>query len=474
MARPRTQVTRVLVIALPVLLVLAVVTLGGSLFAPGYASQLAGGPSIGWRPGKPAAPAPQVLAALGADAPAPTPDGVSVALKPKLADAALGSHTVVSVADLATGQQLYDQESTAPTVPASTLKVLTAVSALKARGPTYRLETKAVAGAAPGEVVLVGGGDPTLGGGEKRTFADGARLDDLAAQVKKALGGTPPTKVVVDSSLFGAPYSGPGWDPDVEAPSPNAAPITALMIDGGRVSPANPHGPFNRVAEPDLVAGRSFAAALGVPAGAVSRGTAPAGANQLGAVQSPPMERLVELMLVESDNVIAESLARQVALAKNQPATFAGGATAMTGVLGELGLPVDGVVLADGSGLSRLNRVTPKLLTQALLLATKDDHPELRAVFPGLPVAGYSGTLQIRYRKAGSGAAVAGLVRAKTGSLGGISAVAGILVDADGRALAFSMIADKVLDNGATPTTASPSQEALDRVTTALAACGCH
>src|SRR5690242_3547178 len=121
MGRPRTQATRVLVIALPVLLVLAVVTLGGSLFAPGYAGQLAGGPSLGWHPGKPVAPAALVLGALGADAPAPTADGVSTALKPKLTDPALGSHTVVSVADLATGQQLYDQESTAPTVPASTL-----------------------------------------------------------------------------------------------------------------------------------------------------------------------------------------------------------------------------------------------------------------------------------------------------------------------------------------------------------------
>jgi D-alanyl-D-alanine carboxypeptidase/D-alanyl-D-alanine-endopeptidase (penicillin-binding protein 4) len=183
------------------------------------------------------------------------------------------------------------------------------------------------------------------------------------------------------------------------------------------------------------------------------------------------VERLVELMLVESDNVIAECLARQVALARNQPATFAGAATAMRALLGEMGLRVDGVVLGDGSGLSRLNRVTPALLTDALLLAAKADHPELRVLFPGLPVGGYSGTLRDRYRKPGGGAAAAGQIRAKTGSLSGTSAIAGIVVDADGRTLVFAVIATAAPDSNAVP---SPAQEALDRVAAGLATCGCH
>jgi D-alanyl-D-alanine carboxypeptidase/D-alanyl-D-alanine-endopeptidase (penicillin-binding protein 4) len=146
----------------------------------------------------------------------------------------------------------------------------------------------------------------------------------------------------------------------------------------------------------------------------------------------------------------------------------------MKAVLGELGLPVGPLVLADGSGLSRLDRVTPALLTDALTLAGKPDHPELRGLFPGLPVAGYSGTLQTRFRKTSNGVAGAGLVRAKTGSLDKISSIAGIVVDADGRALAFAFIADQVTSGAATPTTPSPSQEALDRIVANLVACGCR
>jgi D-alanyl-D-alanine carboxypeptidase/D-alanyl-D-alanine-endopeptidase (penicillin-binding protein 4) len=143
----------------------------------------------------------------------------------------------------------------------------------------------------------------------------------------------------------------------------------------------------------------------------------------------------------------------------------------MRAVLGELGLRVDGLVLGDGSGLSRLNRATPALLTDALLLAVKPDHPELRVLFPGLPVAGYSGTLRDRYHRPAGGVAAGGQVRAKTGSLSGINAIAGILVDADGRALVFAVLANGAPDGGVPPT---PAQEALDRVAAGLAACGCR
>jgi D-alanyl-D-alanine carboxypeptidase/D-alanyl-D-alanine-endopeptidase (penicillin-binding protein 4) len=433
-------------------------------------ARLIGAPDRVWHAGTPVIPAPPVLAAAAGTAAAPTASGVAAKLGPLLNDPALGGHTNVSVVDATTGERLFDQNSGAAALPASTLKLLTATAVLKARGPAYRLATRAVAGTQQGEVVLVGGGDPTLAGGERRTFAEAARLDELAAQVRQALGGTAPTRVIIDTSLFGQAATGPGWDSDIVS-SGNASAITSLMIDGGRAAPVSAHGTSPRAAAPDVAAGQAFATALGLPPAAVARGTAPAGAAQLGVVESPPMERLVELMLVESENVIAECLARQVALARSQPATFAGAATAVRAVLGETGLPVDGLVLGDGSGLSRQNRVTPAQLTGALLLAVKPDQPELRVLFPGMPVGGYSGTLRERYRKSTSGAAAAGQVRAKTGSLSGLSAIAGIVVDADGRALVFAVIADAVPNVGGIP---SPSQEALDRVAAGLAACGCR
>src|SRR5439155_26170734 len=123
-------------------------------------------------------------------------------LRAAAADPALGSHAPISVQDVATGAQLFDRGAQTTALPASTMKLLTAVAALTARGPTYLLTTRAVAGAEPGEVVLVGGGDPSLAAGAASTYPGAARLDDLAAQVRKALGGRAPTRVGVDGTLF--------------------------------------------------------------------------------------------------------------------------------------------------------------------------------------------------------------------------------------------------------------------------------
>ena len=132
----------------------------------------------------------------------------------------------------------------------------------------------AVAGANPGEVVLVGGGDPTLAGGKTGYYPGAARLDVLAEQVRKALGGTAPTKVIVDGSLYSGPAHEPGWDSDIPTGGYGGT-ISALMIDGARNDPKSGQGYAERSAEPELAAGQAFAAALGLPASAVSAGRAP-------------------------------------------------------------------------------------------------------------------------------------------------------------------------------------------------------
>jgi D-alanyl-D-alanine carboxypeptidase/D-alanyl-D-alanine-endopeptidase (penicillin-binding protein 4) len=271
---------------------------------------------------------------------------------------------------------------------------------------------------------------------------------------------------VYDTSLFtGAPF-GP-WDADVPGGGQVSA-ITALMTDGGRVDPKINRGAA-RVPAPAQTAARQFAALLGVPATAVVPGNVAPGARELGVVQSPPLERIVELMEVDSDNVIAEALARQVAIARHQPASFEGGAAADAAVIGELGLPVNQLALADGSGLARTNKVSPSLLAKLVVLAASDDHPQLRAMLTGLPVSAYSGTLRERYRKPTAGGGAAGVVRAKTGTLQGVSAVAGMVTTVDGRPLAFAVLADAVPVGGT-----FAAQDALDRIVAALAACGCH
>jgi serine-type D-Ala-D-Ala carboxypeptidase/endopeptidase (penicillin-binding protein 4) len=430
------------------------------------AGTLAGGPTIAWSKGTPAADLAVLPASASAAAPAPGATQVAATLTPLLADRALGPNVTAHVIDVPTGEVLFGRGSDSPTTPASTIKLVTAGAALTALGPAHRFATRAVAGTEPGEVVLVGGGDSTLAAGTAGTYPDAARLTDLADQVKRAMGSTAPTRVSFDASIFGAPALGP-WDPDI-ATNGVVAPITGLMTDGGRADP-RVRGQTRRVAEPDVTAARAFAALLGVPASAVVRGSAPPGAKELGAVQSLPLIRQVEIMLTDSDNVIAESLARHVAIKRGQPATFDGGAAAQRDTIGELGLPVAELILADGSGLSRGDKVSPSVLAELVALAAKPDRPALRPVLTGLAVSAYSGTLARRFRDGNPGGEVAGSVRAKTGTLRSVSGIAGVVVTADGRQLAFAVLADNVPVGGV-----GPAEDALDRIVAALAACGCR
>jgi D-alanyl-D-alanine carboxypeptidase/D-alanyl-D-alanine-endopeptidase (penicillin-binding protein 4) len=239
------------------------------------------------------------------------------------------------------------------------------------------------------------------------------------------------------------------------------------MTDGGRADP-KVRGQTRRVADPAATAAAAFATLLGVPAGGVIAGNAPSGAKELGSVKSMPLSRQVEIMLTESDNVIAEALARHVAIKRGKPATFVGGAEAQQEQIVELGFPAGELSLADGSGLARADKVSPSLLVDLVTLAAKADRAGLRAVHTGLPVAAYNGTLVNRFKKANAGGAAAGVVRVKTGTLRSVSSVAGVVFTADGRELAVAVLADDVPIGGT-----GPAQDALDRILAALAACGC-
>jgi D-alanyl-D-alanine carboxypeptidase/D-alanyl-D-alanine-endopeptidase (penicillin-binding protein 4) len=251
------------------------------------------------------------------------------------------------------------------------------------------------------------------------------------------------------------------------------------MLDGGRTNPKQLDNPSPRSSNPDNAAGQAFAKLLGLAPSAVasgrapatggaapsagsSGGAAPAPGTQLGVVSSPPLVRILEEMMRTSDNTIAELIARQVALVRNQPASFAGVATAVLAELDELGVPTAGVRVLDGSGLSLDDRLTAQLLTGILTLATRTDRPALHGLFTGLPVAGYSGTLANRYRGPGANPAD-GVLRAKTGTLLGVNALAGYVTDAKGRLLAFAVLADRVTANE------FAAEAALDRVGAALA-----
>lgn len=400
-------------------------------------------------------PAPVVAA------PVPTSAGLQRALAVALRDPALGSRVALSVLDTAGGEPLLELGATRPVTPASTAKIATAVAVLTVLPPDQRFQTRVLQGPR-GDIVLVGGGDPTLAGSNAtpNSYPEPARLADLATQLK----GVVVRRVLVDDSLFTGPPLGPGWKPNYVQDG-DVAPIGALAVDRGELSTKDRQP---RSADPGLEAGRQLAALLQVKS--AGRGTAPAGAALLATVSSPPVAELVESMLVASDNDLAEALGRQLALASGQPASFVGAVAAIAAALGPLldqaNVHRSALALQDASGLSPLSRLQPVVITRLLALVGRE--ARYAPILSGLPVAGFDGTLANRYRSAPTSSA-AGVVRAKTGTLNGVSALAGLVRTRDGRLLAFDATADGV-PIGST----LAAQAALDRVATALAACGCR
>lgn len=398
----------------------------------------------------------------------PTAAGVARALSHALAAAALGARVDATVTDATTGTTLYDHGARVAVIPASTTKLFTAAAALHVLGPTARFETTVVAGAVTGgtlhgDLVVVGGGDPTLTARTAPTaYPRPARLADLAARVRKAGIRAVTGGLVVDTSLFTTPGLGPGWKATYVTEG-SVAPIGAFLVDGGRKKPDDD----DRSAAPDVLGGlklRNALRAAGIKIGdAVRRGRAPATAKPVASVESPPVGALVERLLTSSDNELAESLARHVAIKRGTTTDFAGSSGAVSAAVRDLG--IDPPALLDSSGLSPRDRVTPAELAAILTKATGD--PDLAPLLAGLPVAGFTGTLAHRYDKAPASNA-AGLVRAKTGSLDNVATLAGVVTTRSGRLLVFAFAADRL------PTKfVSAAAKALDVAAAALAGCGC-
>jgi D-alanyl-D-alanine carboxypeptidase/D-alanyl-D-alanine-endopeptidase (penicillin-binding protein 4) len=412
--------------------------------------------------------APSVLGLLDSSAPVPSPAVLRARLGPLLAE--LGGSVSLDVVDPLTGQHLASSAAAAPRVPASTAKLLTGAAALAALGPDTTLPTTVVDGPAVGQITLVGGGDVLLsaGAGVRGAVAGHAGLATLAASTARALKAAGRTRVVLrlDDSLFAAPAVSPDWAPG-DIRQGFVAPVMALEVNAGRVGSAR----FSRrAADPAMAAATTFATLLrrdGISVtGSVARARAGGSVTPLAAVHSAPVGDLVEFALTESDNTLAEVLGRLVALRTDRPATFDGAAAAVLQRIADLDVPTSRVVLVGGSGLGIANQIPAATLTGVLVAAASPQHPELRPLLSGLPVAAASGTLAGRF-DSGDQRFGAGIVRAKTGTLSGVNSLAGIVVDADGRMLVFAVIADAVTHPGATV-------RAIDDVAITLAGCGCR
>ena len=390
---------------------------------------------------------------------------VRAALAPYVAAADLGGHVDVAVSDLASGRVVY-RHGTGPVTPASTAKLLTTTAALDRLGPMARFRT--AVRQSGDRIVLVGGGDPFLATSRatsKGLYPTRATLDDLAAATAAALTrqGTTTTRLSYDDSLFTGPKVDPAW-PASYVPDGVVPPISALWADEGQDAAGH------YVADPPLAAATAFAAALkahGIDVrGTVTPTVSPSTDTEIAAVQSAPLGQIVERTLAVSDNNAAEVIGHHVGLAVRHDGSFHGGAAAVLDVLTKLGIDTSGSALYDGSGLSRRDRLTPEALLGVLRLASASDHPRLRQVLTGLPVAGFVGSLQARFDHAPAGAR--GRVRAKTGTLTGVSGLAGIATDLDGNRMAFVVIADKV----GVPKTLAARHD-LDLIAGALGTCHC-
>lgn len=189
-------------------------------------------------------------------------------------------------------------------------------------------------------------------------------------------------------------------------------------------------------------------------------------ATELASVEGAPVLQIVERLLDVSDNESAEVLAHHVGLAVSGDGSFVGGAAGVLTTLQTLGIETGSDVVYDGSGLSRLNRLSPATLLQVLQVAARADHPELRPLITGLPVAGFTGSLASRF--ASADAAALGDVRAKTGTLSGVSSLAGQVTGRDGTQMVFVLAVDKTGKS-----TETEVEAALDDLAADLAACRC-
>lgn len=418
---------------------------------------------------------PKALARPAAAAGALDRAAIAAALRP-LTDKDLGKHVIASVGPLdGTALSYRAAEGSSVAIPASTTKVVTSAVALFLLGPDRTFETTTVLDRSGGVplLVLVGGGDPYLARTPVQaddpaspTFEPRrADIRTLARRTARALraDGIRTVRLGYDDSLFSGPDFSPRWRPDY-FPS-EVAPITALWVDQARTRDGS-----TKVTNPAPTAAAEFRrelARVGVRVtGAPAYATAGATSTPVAEVTSPTVAQIVQRVLEVSDNNAAEVLLRHIGLADQGTGSFEAGQAAVARVLAANGIDLGSSVLYDGSGLSRDNRLSPQVLVDVLRWAASDEHPQLRPVLAGLPVAGYTGSLTNRMDH--GPAAGRGRVRAKTGTLTGVSSLAGIAVDRDGNLMAFALMADRVK-----PDRSGLARISMDDAAAGLGACRC-
>lgn len=388
-------------------------------------------------------------------------EGTIEELRALAADPRLGAARIL-VLDADSGRPLLARAAERPGETASVMKTISCAAALHTLGPDHRIETRVVRGRVDGEIVLVGGGDVTLSrvpGDGPSYYEQPARLDELARLTLAALDGEAPTSIVLDDSLFaGGEWRSDQWEEEDRDPNGDVPLISSLQTDGDRNDPAVDDSA--RGADPAGRAGSAFAAFLGSEP-ELRRGVADPGAELLASVASRPLESLVRECLRTSDNALAEALAKLAAHAVGAGPGFDEVGLALAGILAEMGVPTVGLELLDGSGMSPGIRV-PATAIVDLLRRARLREGVLGLLDDRLTRSGPNGTMY-SLRFTGKNAVIGDALRAKTGYIGSVHSLAGVVRTLDGHDLVFAVFA-----MGENMPPDDPARAAVDDVVTQL------
>ena len=395
-----------------------------------------------------------------------------------------------------TNELIYDIGADIPSRTASVMKLLTAAAALETLGPNYRVETRVYADSVdPRKIYIVGAGDVTLSRtppGQQSIYRDAPKLSSLAFQVNNYVSTIeepetvqdpnqpaplpqPPaaepftqeiTEIVLDSTLWqGAEGSGQwekNWNPEGITDGWMSQ-ASALQVDGDRQQPAQLTS--RRSENPVGRAGIWFKDAIGENAqnATLTYGQAPADAIEIASVLSEPIKEWIRIMLLRSDNTVAEALARLVAYDVGLDGSdFASIDSAYKIALRGTGLNTQGLTIEDGSGLSAYSAVSPEFVAQLMELVV-EGYPNFENILNSLPVAGESGSLENRFDSDELSNA-AGKILAKTGWIRTGYSLAGTMTASDGTELVFAVynLGDVSI----------PNREGLDELVYGIYECG--
>lgn len=337
------------------------------------------------------------------------------------------------------GEVLVDLGGDPVVIPASNQKLFVAAVAIDVLGLAYTFRTEAhgaaaVNGVITGDVYLVGGGDPLL---RTSDVVDSHQFPTIYPTSLEALADQFVTMGVLaitgdlvgDGSRYDDEFRAPSWTSDVG--NFDAGPIDALLVNDGLMSGGN-YG-----LNPNRSAATVFVALLeqrGISvAGAAANRPMPSDPliTNLGYVESSPLAFVLVEMLHTSDNNTAEMLLKEIGFVASGQGSRPAGLDVIRSSLTRWGIPIEGLLLHDGSGLSLENRTTC-----ATLLALIHDSPVAEQLVGLLPVAGRDGTLSTSMR----GTPAEGRMAAKTGTLGNVKALTGTQPGSDGHSTAFSLV----------------------------------